>query len=416
MENKSITEPNYRKRVLISAYSCQPGRASEPGTGWNWAKQAARFNEVWVLTRADKTLTRADQVLTRDKNREVIEAEMLRHPDGALHFSYVDLPWAASWQRSGKGVYFYYYLWQIAAYKRAKELHKEIGFDVIHHLTFGNVWLPTFLWKLPVPFIWGPLGGYESPPRSFWKLFAFKWKLFETLRYLIKIWSRYLDPITRLAGKKASYIIGRTSLTSSLMSHDFPNKVITMMETGIDISELENSIGKQEISKKHNDIIILMVGRLIHVKGFSLGIEAFQKMAAINRRAKLHIIGSGPEAKSLQCLASSTGAAEKVIFHGLLPHREVLTHFKRADIFLYPSLKDAGAWVIFEAMIAGLPVVCFDYAGPGEIITESSGIKIPAKNPTQAIKEFAARERLGDFTWEKKGDFINELYTKAISS
>lgn len=436
MENKSITEPNYRKRVLISAYSCQPGRGSEPGIGWNWAKQAARFNEVWVLTRADKILTRADQGLTRDKNLEVIEAEMLRHPDSALHFIYVDLPrWVSSWQRSEGGKYFYYYFWQIAAYQRARELHQEIGFDVIHHLTFGNVWLPTFLWKLPVPFIWGPLGGYESVPRSFWKLFAFKWKLFEMVRYLIQIWSRYLDPVTRMAGKKASFILGRTKATSTLLSHNYPDKIMRIQEFGINKIDLEHSIETRKNSFRNNNINVLMVGRLIHWKGFSIGIAAFQKLAATSPEAKLHIIGSGIEEKNLKCLASTLGIADKVIFHGQLPRQEVFIHYKHADIFLHPSLKDGAATVIFEAMETGLPVVCFDYAGPGEVVTESSGIKIPAKNPKQAIEGFAAalirlandrtlrqslgqgaRERLGDFTWEKKGDFINELYIKAIGS
>ena len=38
-------------KILISAYACEPDKGSEPGVGWNWAKQISRFHEVWVITR-----------------------------------------------------------------------------------------------------------------------------------------------------------------------------------------------------------------------------------------------------------------------------------------------------------------------------------------------------------------------------
>ena len=49
-------------KILVSAYACEPGKGSEPGAGWLWARAAARRHEVWVLTRAN--------------NREAIEAAL----------------------------------------------------------------------------------------------------------------------------------------------------------------------------------------------------------------------------------------------------------------------------------------------------------------------------------------------------
>jgi hypothetical protein len=37
-------------KILISAYSCEPGMGSEPGVGWNIAREVAKYHEVWVLT------------------------------------------------------------------------------------------------------------------------------------------------------------------------------------------------------------------------------------------------------------------------------------------------------------------------------------------------------------------------------
>ena len=406
-------------KVLISAYACEPGRGSEPGVGWNWGKQAARFHEVWVLTRAN--------------NRAAIEAELLRHPDRALHFSYVDLPrWASFWKRGGKGLHLYYCLWQVAAYLRAKKLHAQIGFQLCHHLTFGNFWLPTLLWRLPVPLVWGPLGGYESVPRPFWKLFSFRAQALESIRSLLQFCACHLDPNSRKTSQKASLIIGRTAVTSALFSRDYPDKVLTLVETGIDRLQLENAPAPPQRAPGSGGLQVLMVGRLIHWKGFALGIAAFQKLAAQDRQATLQVIGSGPEEASLRRLAARAGLAHRVVFHGQLPHGELAGHYENADLFLYPSLKDAGAWVVFEAMACGLPVICFDYAGPGEIVTDCCGIKIAPGHPEQAVAGFAAallclakesglrkilgdgaRKRLAQFVWEKKGDCIAELYARA---
>src|SRR3954451_23843350 len=95
----SVASPS--RRVLLSAYACEPGKGSEPGAGWLWALAAARSAEVWVLTRAN--------------NRTAIEAD----PAGtlpSLHFVYLDLPPSVlRWKRDGQWVRMYYLLWQFLA-------------------------------------------------------------------------------------------------------------------------------------------------------------------------------------------------------------------------------------------------------------------------------------------------------------
>src|ERR1700737_2271302 len=119
-------------RILVSAYACQPGKGSEQGVGWNWVRQIATTHEVWVITRA--------------KNCTPVERELARHPMPNAHFAYFDLPrWARFWKKGSRGMHLYYYLWQFAAYLFARRLHREIGFDVVHHVTFVNYWMPSFL-------------------------------------------------------------------------------------------------------------------------------------------------------------------------------------------------------------------------------------------------------------------------------
>ena len=147
----SMLEGVSRVKVLISAYACEPGKGSEPGAGWNWSLAAARDNEVWVLTRAN--------------NRAAIETELAQRPQPSLTFVYVDLPsWARRWKRGQRGVRLYYSLWQVAAFREAKRLHAEIHFDLVHHVTFANAWLPALVGFVDAPFVLGPVDAGMSVP------------------------------------------------------------------------------------------------------------------------------------------------------------------------------------------------------------------------------------------------------------
>ena len=98
-------------KVLISAYSCEPGKGSEREVGWSVIREAAKRHQVWVLTRPDES-------------KEAIEAELARHPITNLTFVYFTLPfWQDSlrWGQSG-AMQIHYYLWQIQAYFIARTL------------------------------------------------------------------------------------------------------------------------------------------------------------------------------------------------------------------------------------------------------------------------------------------------------
>ncbi|MGB8801257.1 MAG: hypothetical protein WCC97_11250, partial [Candidatus Acidiferrales bacterium] len=61
-------------KILLSAYACEPDKGSEPGVGWNHVKQAARFHDVWVLTRSN--------------NRASIERALATEPMPNVHWIY----------------------------------------------------------------------------------------------------------------------------------------------------------------------------------------------------------------------------------------------------------------------------------------------------------------------------------------
>lgn len=407
----------YRKiKVLISAYACEPNKGSEPGVGWNWAKQIAKFAETHVITRAN--------------NREVIEEEMKKSPISNLYFHYYDLPkWMGFWKKKERGLYLYYFLWQIGAYRLAKNLHRREKFDLLHHITFGNLWLPTFMPLLPIPFIWGPIGGGEQVSRIFRKAYSLMARAQEFLRDLI-LASLKVNLFFMLACKKAKAIIVRTQESFKKIPSTYMPKTFTMIETGVDF--LDSTVMSNRDNKDFLQVI--SIGRFIHLKGFDLAIRAFAQAFNGDDNIRMTIIGEGPDRVRLQKICQENNISQKVHFTGYLSHEETMRHMSKSSIFLFPSLKEGGAWVLYEAMLAGLPIVCLDIAGPSVIVTDECGIKVKPINPEQTIRELAdailklandpeLRKKMGEagrkrvmehYTWDKKGEFIKQVYERVL--
>lgn len=191
-------------KVLLSAYACEPGRGSEPGIGWNMAREIAKYNQV--------------SVLTSNTHRPKIEAELALNPTPNLNFIYLDpFNWVYDWSYEGKrsqmSVYLHYYLWQIMAYFIARPLHQKINFDVVHHITYGRYSSPSFLVFLSAPFVWGPVGGAESAPKAFWQKHSLRARIYENLRNLLRRFGES-DPFVHLTAKKSVVALAATEETA----------------------------------------------------------------------------------------------------------------------------------------------------------------------------------------------------------
>jgi glycosyltransferase involved in cell wall biosynthesis len=408
-----------RFKVLVSAYACEPGKGSEPGVGWNWVKQIAHTaDEVWVITRAN--------------NREAIEKALTKEPLSNVHWVYFDLPrWARFWKKGQRGVHLYYYLWQVSIYLLARRLHRQVKFDLVHHVTFGNYWLPSFLALLPVPFIWGPVGGGESAPRAFYGTFSWRGRIYESLRELAR-WMGEYDPFTRMTARRAAATLSKANETAERLRLLGAKNVQLLSEVAFFITEIaELSSLPPHLSSPFR---LISVGRLLHWKGFDLGFRAFARLVQEFPDSEYWIVGDGPERKNLERLARKLSIIDKLFFWGALPRSEALKKLAECDVLVHPSLHDSGGWVCIEAMAAGRAVICLDLGGPALQATDECGFRVRATNPGQVVQDItsamlklarnrqlrktmgeAARERVQKhFSWDQKGEFLNHLYHQII--
>ncbi|MCB0719699.1 MAG: glycosyltransferase [Bacteroidetes bacterium] len=403
--------------VIATAYACEPETGSETGIGWNIVREVGRRVEDLV-------------VITRENNRDAIDRALEQDPEPGLRFVYYDLPkWARWWKRGHRGVQAYYYLWQIGAARLAHELHRGANFDLAHHVTFGRYWSPTFLTRLGIPLVWGPIGGGESAPPGFWADFPPRDKLFEMARSAARSLGQ-LDPFVRRAARNCRMALPTTAETDAKL-RDLNVASTRILGNAALASKDFASLGAIP-AVPPAPIRFVSIGRMLNWKGFSMSMRAFARMD--RRGSEYWLVGDGPDRNRLERLAEELGIADAVKFTGNISRDETFAVLGKSHVLLHPSLHDSGGWVCIEAMAAGRPVICFDLGGPALMVDSHSGFKLSAGDTETGIRRLqeamqsavddpqtvstlgaGAQERARElFSWERKADEIVDAYEEVL--
>jgi glycosyltransferase involved in cell wall biosynthesis len=414
------TEMMKRLKVLVSAYACEPDKGSEPAVGWNWVKQIARFHDVWVITRAN--------------NRTAIARTLATEPIPSAHWIYLDLPrWAGFWKKGQRGLYPYYYLWQIGAFLTGRSLCRKIGFDLTHHLTFGIDWIPSFLAFLPAPFVWGPIIGAQSANAAFRQTFPLRAQAQELIRRWVRQSGRH-DPVLQLAARKTVLGVASSPEAAKHLEHLGCKKVTMHPSVGMSSREIE-VLSSVQASRGNTTLRFLSIGRLLAFKGLHLALRAFAEVQRRFPQAEWWVIGDGPERNRLRALAAELRIQGKVNFWGSMARQNVLERLSECDILVYPCLRGAISMACLEAMAAGRPVICLDLGGAALQVTEETGLKVPAISPEQVVNDLAQamgrlahdsalRARMGEaarkravehFNWDQQGEWIRMIYQEVLT-
>lgn len=115
---------------------------------------------------------------------------------------------------------------------------------------------------------------------------------------------------------------------------------------------------------------ILFVGRLVPVKGVSVLLGAFGRIASAFPDAALTIVGDGPERTGLEAAAAALGLGDRVVFTGHLNQEQVAAQMTKSDLFVLPSFAEGLPVVLMEALASGLPVIATRVAGTPELVED----------------------------------------------
>ena len=373
-----------RKRVLILAFACGPGRGSEPGQGWELASRMAAHHDVTVLTYAGFG--------------DALARELDERPVPGLRVETYRLPFerAAHWRhgedRRGLPEQVHYSLWQLGAWRRARALHREVGFDLTHHVSLMRYWTPSAAALPGVPFVWGPVGGGETAPRTVKRHFSPLGRREESLRDTAHRVA-HLDPLTRATARRATVALATTHESAARM-RALGARDVRLAARAVALSpDTIAQLGAMPLPEPGEPFRFVSVGRLLHWKGYDLGLRAFAQARRDHpdlEHARYWVFGDGPEGPALKRLARHLGVADHVRFWGRVPRADCLELLSRTHVVVHPSSHDSGGYATLEGMAAGRPVLCLDLGGPARQVDDAVGVAVPAHTPEQIVRDMAA--------------------------
>ena len=342
---------------------------SDSAVGWNWAREiAARGHQVFVITRA--------------VNRNAIEVALSKDPISNLHFLFHDLsPTAQLCAHRPFVSYVYYLLWQFTAARVALEAHSSEHFDLVQHVTMASFRLPTFMWKLGIPLIFGPVGGGEDTPRALRRGLGLRGRLWDWPRRLSNFLVPF-DPMMKATFSYASQIVVTTNETLRELPSGYRAKTRVQSTIGIDPEGFQppNHATASPGSARLN---LLFAGRLLPWKGLHLGLRAMAGLGSEIKKVHLTVIGSGSDETRLKRLAQHLNIEQFVTWIPWMDRKDLIHFYSRFNLFLFPSLHDSGGLAVLEAMNFGVPVLCLDLGGPAMSVDDSCGRVISTEKQTE---------------------------------
>ena len=405
-------------RVLLSAFACFPGIGSEPGVGWDWAVGLARRYDVWVMT-------------TRLRREVVTE-----HAAAAtINWIFVDPPaWLAPRPSGRLSLEWYYLVWQWFAFLWLRRHAAEHRIDLVHHVTLGRYWCPFLPALLPVPCVFGPVGGGDCTPRSLIRSFSLRGRLFEYLREFMRTTAAWNPLITKPA-RRIDAAVAATEATAECLRRIGCRRVETYPQCGLTQEELD--LLERLPEPPASPYRLITIARLMPWKGIHLSLRAYA--AAIGRLgpSEYWIVGSGPECERLKRLATELKLHEAVSFwEGGMSREHLLEKLSQTNVLIHPALREAFGNVCLEALAAGRPVICLDSGGPALQVDDEVGVCVPLIDEEQIIEGLsqaiirlgqdselrarmgrAARERARRcFSWDARISWVSSLYASVIKA
>jgi glycosyltransferase involved in cell wall biosynthesis len=147
---------------------------------------------------------------------------------------------------------------------------------------------------------------------------------------------------------------------------------IAVVPNGVELGPFQNPtpVPRESIGLGQGDLGLIYVGRLGLEKNVAFLMRTFAGVVGAAPRARLVLVGGGPEAENLRGLARELGLADAVRFIGRVPYSDVPGLLVACDAFVTASVSEVHPLSVIEAMAAGLPVVGIQGPGVGDTISD----------------------------------------------
>lgn len=418
---------NRKYNILVLAYLLSPNRGSEYSVAWNYVTHMSKNNRLTVLYGAsgdhmgDCKEMESYIKVNPNPNVRLIPvypnkwANMLNYPNRHKLFVYT--------------FYYAYNVWHRQAYKVARQLIKEEQFDLVHYVGMIGYREPGYLWKLGLPYVWGPVGGANNVPWQLMKHMPLLGKLKLSFRNIANTIQLYTKRRLKQALKATDVLMTATSENRCKFIEVYHKDSICLPENCItgNITLNENKFNHPQ---QYN---IIVIGRLDANKSVGTFLEAMTQIKNLN---KLHIdiVGDGPLKETLQHYATLHGINDIITWHGQLPRQKAVKIFNSAHLHVITSVSEGNPTTVWEAMSYGVPTMSFDHCGMHDTLCDQCGIRVPiASRYDDCVSALAkAIDKLLDhpdcfkdlaygviecakrYTWHERELFLNNIYSRLV--
>jgi glycosyltransferase involved in cell wall biosynthesis len=366
-------------RILLLGQTCNPEQVSIPFVTYSHAAALAQIHDVTLVVRSDvedsvrraKAPFRAIEVVPMpvfERIYDWIFREILKSNYDTQVWTALSYPFSVAFE------------WR--AWRRLRHRILAGEFDIVLRINPVNTVMPSpfafFLRNGPIPFVIGPLNGGLPWPPGFSQVEDQK-EWISGLRNLYR-----LLPFARSTYRHAAAIIAASSHTYAELA-TYRDKLFFIPENGIDSSISCSDSRSPEAPAK---LELIFVGGLVPRKACDLALRAAAPLLR-NDLARLTVLGDGPERNRLEELTRSLGIEKAVSFWGWVSHAEVLRCMRSADLLVFPSVRDFGGGVVFEALAVGAVPVVLDFGGPGDVVHQMVGCKVPLTDENDVVSRIS---------------------------
>ena len=364
-----------RLRILVLASFCDPDAISMPYVAYCHAAALGEIHDLTLVIGApvEEKVRRAKGPF---RSIEVIRMPLLER----IHAWCFRTIFKSNFNSQALTAFAYpfYVAFEWNAWRQLRRRIFAGEFDVVLRLlpvsAVNSGPIAFFLRKGPIPFVIGPLNGGLPWPPGFSQLENQK-EWVSGLRNLY----HYL-PFSRSTYRHAAAIMPASSQTWAEFSA-YSDKLFFVPENGVSPSICSN---RRESSGNRGKLGLIFVGGLVPRKACDLALRAVTPLLR-SGLASLTILGDGPERSRLEQLSTDLQIEQDVTFLGWVSHAEALRHLGTADILVFPSVRDFGAGIVFEALALGAVPLVVDFGGPGDIVIPEVGYKVALTNESDVV-------------------------------
>jgi glycosyltransferase involved in cell wall biosynthesis len=412
-----------KKKVIVLAEVCNPEWASLPAFSYALVDSLSKYSEIIVVTHI-----RNKDALTKEEHKLPFEVIFIDNEKiAAKVFKFGNFL-----GRVGLGGFMTqmalssipYIFFERMAYKKLKSRIEQGEFNIAVRISPVSPTIPSpFASLASLPFILGPINGGLKWPKGFSEVVKKDGEVVRSLRKIYRIFPYY-----RSMYRNTNHILASFSHVLPDIPKEHHEKIEYFDELGV-YSENFKPLARTEYIDK---CVFIFVGRLVALKCVDVLISAFGRNEELREKCILRVIGDGPEKDSLDQMVGQLNLQACVFMEGWKNQEEVADAFSKADVFAFPTIREAGGNVILEAMSAGLPCLVPNYGGPSELVDDKTGIRMDLSTKAKLVDEFenamllmvndeqmresmskAARQKAeNEFDWTMKGKRLSEICQK----